>query len=251
MIVPHTIDFIFQQQLSISKSSVELCAKCLRNLMFKRFMLPLKFCKMCFDSHMVHRCFSSDAKAFRTFDWEIPNCRAIRDGVTPALNAARTAFNFPCARGTSAMSTFRRFLIGGDCSFVKLGRTSNRCRNVCKSVSTPSGVLPRRFISSRVAACRKSNSPSLKCLTALGRFLGRTCRCGAVSVAASVAVNFGGAEASRTVAVGEASRTIAGENRSRTSCLAGSRPVMGLIMPLTMSDGNQHAACFILAPASS
>ena len=44
-------------------------------------MLPLKFCKMCFDSHVIHRFVSSDAKALRTFDWEIPNCRAIRDGV--------------------------------------------------------------------------------------------------------------------------------------------------------------------------
>ena len=55
-------------------------------------MLPLKFCKMCFDSHMIYRFVSSDAKALRTFDWEIPNCRAIRDGVMPALKAARTAF---------------------------------------------------------------------------------------------------------------------------------------------------------------
>ena len=37
----------------------------------------------------------SPDNAFRTSDCEIPNCRAIRDGVTPALNAARTAFSFP------------------------------------------------------------------------------------------------------------------------------------------------------------
>jgi hypothetical protein len=37
----------------------------------------------------AHRLVSSDANAFRTSDCEIPNCRAIRDGVTPALNAAR------------------------------------------------------------------------------------------------------------------------------------------------------------------
>ena len=161
-----------------------------------------------------HRSPSSDAKAFRTFDWEIPNCRAIRDGVTPALKAERTAFTLPRVKGTSLISTCRRFLMRGDCMFVKLGRTSNRWRKVCKSVSTPSGVLPRRFISSRIAACKKSNSPSLKCLTALRRFLGRTCRCGAVSVVASVAVIFGGAQASRTVAV---------ENRS--GVLVGSCPM--------------------------
>jgi hypothetical protein len=34
----------------------------------------------------------SDPNAFRTFDWEIANCREIRDGVMPALKAARTAF---------------------------------------------------------------------------------------------------------------------------------------------------------------
>src|SRR5450830_587667 len=39
------------------------------------------------------------ASAFLTSDWETPNCRAIRDGLTPALKAARTAFNFPRAKG--------------------------------------------------------------------------------------------------------------------------------------------------------
>ena len=60
--------------------------------MFECFMLPLKFCKMLFDCHMIHRFLSSDAKAFRTSDRGIPNSRAIRDGVMPALNADRTAF---------------------------------------------------------------------------------------------------------------------------------------------------------------
>ena len=63
------------------------------------------------------------------------------------------------------MSTLRRFLIGGDCMFVKLGRTSNRCRNVCKSVSTPSGVLPRRFTSQelpRVGSLVRRHSNALR-----------------------------------------------------------------------------------------
>jgi hypothetical protein len=60
--------------------------------MFECFMLPLKFRKMCFDSHVIHRFVSSDANAFLTSDSEIPNSRAIRDGVIPALNADRTAF---------------------------------------------------------------------------------------------------------------------------------------------------------------
>ena len=38
------------------------------------------------------------------------------------------------------------------------------------------GTLPRRCISSIVAACNKSNSPSLRCPTALFKSLGRTCR---------------------------------------------------------------------------
>jgi hypothetical protein len=49
-----------------------------------------------FDGHMIHRFFSFDAKACRTSDWDSPNCLAIREGVTPALNAARAAFNIPC-----------------------------------------------------------------------------------------------------------------------------------------------------------
>ncbi len=40
----------------------------------------------------LQRLGSFDANAFRTFDWEIPNCRATRDGVIPALKVDRTAF---------------------------------------------------------------------------------------------------------------------------------------------------------------
>ena len=187
-------------------------------------MLPLKFCKMCFDSHMIHRFFSSDANAFLTSDWDSPNCLAIRERVTPALNAARTAFNFPCAkRGASAISTCLRLLVWDAC-FFKSRRALNRLRKVCKSVSTPSGFLPRRFISSRVAACRKSNSTSLKCFMALGRSLGRTCRCGSLSVVAFAA---GDAEA------------VAVENRSGAVRSAGSRP-MASACHRTVWIGNQH-----------
>jgi hypothetical protein len=41
---------------------------------------------------LIHPFGSSVASAFLTFDWEIPNCRAILAGVMPALKAARTAF---------------------------------------------------------------------------------------------------------------------------------------------------------------
>ena len=49
-----------------------------------------------------HRFLSSDASALRTSASDNPNCRAISVGFTPALNAARTAFNFPVAKGTPA-----------------------------------------------------------------------------------------------------------------------------------------------------
>jgi hypothetical protein len=124
--------------------------QCLGNLVFKCFMLPLKFCKMRLDCHIVHRCFSSDAKAFLTSDRGIPNSRAIRDGVMPALNADRTAFTRPRVNKTSALFNFAVSL-EGDCIFVKSGRAGK----------PDSGVLPRRFISSSVAAYIKSNSPLL------------------------------------------------------------------------------------------
>jgi hypothetical protein len=36
-------------------------------------------------SPRLHRLGSSDANAFLTFDWEMPTCRAVRDGGTRAL----------------------------------------------------------------------------------------------------------------------------------------------------------------------
>jgi hypothetical protein len=44
------------------------------------------------SGRVLHRFGSSVASAFRTFDSEIPNCRAILAGVMPALKAERTAF---------------------------------------------------------------------------------------------------------------------------------------------------------------
>jgi hypothetical protein len=34
----------------------------------------------------------SNANTFRTSDWEIPNCLAMREGAIPALKVASTAF---------------------------------------------------------------------------------------------------------------------------------------------------------------
>src|SRR3982074_1356117 len=56
---------------------------------------------------MVPRLDASIASAFRTSDLDKPNCRAIREGVIPALEAARTAFNCPRVNETATASTFR------------------------------------------------------------------------------------------------------------------------------------------------
>ena len=98
MIVPQALDLILQHQLSILQLlDLQIIDRtllqCFGNLMVERSMFPLKLCKTLFDVHVIHRFGSSDANAFRTFDWEIPNCRAIREGVMPALKAARTAFS--------------------------------------------------------------------------------------------------------------------------------------------------------------
>jgi hypothetical protein len=43
----------------------------------------------------------SAAIAFLTSNLEIPNCRAIAEGLTPDLRAARTAFNLPLVSETA------------------------------------------------------------------------------------------------------------------------------------------------------
>jgi len=50
----------------------------------------------------------SDASTLRTSDWEIPNCLAMREGVIPALKAARTALTWPCVNATLGSSGCRR-----------------------------------------------------------------------------------------------------------------------------------------------
>ncbi len=69
------------------------------------------------------------------------------------------------------MSARRRLDLSLDDDFV--AKSVGRRDDGVESVPTPGGSLPRRFISSSVTACIKSNSPSLKCLTALRRFLGK------------------------------------------------------------------------------
>jgi hypothetical protein len=78
---------------------------------------------------------ASEANAFLTSDCEIPNCRAIRDSVMPALKAARIAFSFPDVKAIGTAST---------------------CRRLCGLL--PDGTfLPRRFCSASMAKNNRSS----------------------------------------------------------------------------------------------
>jgi hypothetical protein len=91
--------------------------------------------------------------ALRTCDNDKPNCRAIRAGVMPALEAARMAFSCPRVKEISASIIF-----------------------VDEGLSVGKNRLPLCSASASVAASRRSSSSLLRCLTAPGRSLGRTCR---------------------------------------------------------------------------
>jgi hypothetical protein len=123
----------------------------------------------------------------------MPNCRAICDGLIPALVAARTALTCPRVNETFATSVCP-LCLDDDCfatgSSVGFGWALG-------------GNLPRRFASWTDVVMSRSNSVSVRYLTALGRSLGRTCRFEAVSVAASVAETrlVGGGKASRTISL--------------------------------------------------
>jgi hypothetical protein len=106
------------------------------------------------DLSLHFRLEASPASAFRTSDCEIPNCRAMRDGVIPALKAARTAFNFPLVNKSGTSSTRRL-----------RGLSSNA-----------GGFLPRRRCSAVAAVINWFSSASVSLLIAFGRSLGRTCR---------------------------------------------------------------------------
>ena len=134
------------------------------------------------------------ASALMTFDLEIPNCRAILAGRMPAMKAARTAFTFPLGSGIPATSRCR--------GLEPLSRLVGLLRG--KAPEPLGGVLPRRFILPRVAACSDSKSSSFRCLTALGRFFVKTWRCCGWAGAAFTAGSLGG----------ELSRTTSAEKRS-------------------------------------
>jgi hypothetical protein len=56
---------------------------------------------------MVPRPDASIVNTLRTSDCDMPNCRAISDGLMPALNAARTALTCPRVNETVAAPTCR------------------------------------------------------------------------------------------------------------------------------------------------
>ena len=91
-------------------------------------------------------------QSFRTSDWDKPNCRAIRAGVTPALKAARTAFS--CPRGNRPYPR----------PATRSGRLGGRRR----SAPPP-----------RLSECHREQAVEflvIKVVDAFGRSLGRRCR---------------------------------------------------------------------------
>jgi hypothetical protein len=116
------------------------------------------------DIHVTLCVAVSDANTFLTSDWDMPNCRAICDGLMPALSAARTALTCPRVNETFAASVCP-LCLDDDCfaadSFVGFGWALG-------------GNLPRRSASWTDAVMSRSSSVSVRYLTALGRSLGRT-----------------------------------------------------------------------------
>ena len=118
---------------------------------------------------------ASDANTLRTSDCDIPNWRAISDGLMPALKAARTALICPRVSDTVATSPCRRCSVRED----RFGTDS--------SAWPIAGALPRRLASSTAAVISRSSSRSVRCLTELGKSFGKTCRCAGADVICLVA----------------------------------------------------------------
>ena len=154
---------------------------------------------------------ASSAKAFRTSDWEIPNCRAICDGETPALKAARSAFNLPSARGTATPSTrcFCEFWFESFCEFW-----------------FEASFLPRRVCSTSTAAPNWSSSWSVSAFIALGKSRGRMCRCEEAVAAASV--------------FAEKGRLTDGREGSRVDAVKNKSGVVDRVCPLPICQSCRH-----------
>ena len=166
---------------------------------------PARGCgNSCQPRHLYPSLDPSFANAFRTSDWDRPNCRAILDGEMPALKAARTAFNFPCVKGTAMASTLRlrEFSAG------------------------TGGFLPRRCCSASAAESNRSRSWSSSRLIALGRSFGRTRR--------------GEGGVSTSVVVGEVGGFADGEDRSRVDALENRSGVVDRSLDLPTSGSCRH-----------
>ena len=104
------------------------------------------------------------ASAFLTSDCEIPNSRAIADGLTPALKAARTAFSLPVVNepAPSSAASWRRcgFASAPGFSLARLG-----------------GRRPRRSASVVTAASSASISTSSNRFSAPAKSFGKKWRC--------------------------------------------------------------------------
>ena len=102
------------------------------------------------------------ASVFLTAESEIPNCRAIVEGLAPALNAARIAFPFALVN-TIVVSPTR---VGREYDATFVVRRGLPAM-LAKLVVNSSDDRSRRFSSSVTAASSVPNSLSVKYLSAL------------------------------------------------------------------------------------
>jgi hypothetical protein len=112
----------------------------------------------------------------RTSDWEIPNCRAMRAGVIPALNVARMAFTSPRVNATPGSSDCRhseQWPTAFDSFGTRLATSSWDADRIS---GAPAVGLPHRCSSCWAAASNLSNSMSSNCWRAFERALGSAYR---------------------------------------------------------------------------
>ena len=130
------------------------------------------------------------ASAFLTSDCEIPNCRAMAEGFTPALKEASTAFIFPFVRPPAIPSTAVR-----------------RPAGFASTCGWGLGRRPRRSASVVTAASNLSISASSNRLSDPARSFGNKCR--------GAKAGWSAANTSFVTAGGSDARTEGGaENRS-------------------------------------
>jgi hypothetical protein len=162
-------------------------------------------------------CFAvSDANTFLTSDWDMPNCRAICDGLIPALVAARTALTLVAARTALTCPRVNEDFTTSACPLSLDGDCFWTDASFAVGHTLVGSNRPRRFASWTDVIMSRSSSVSVRYLTALGRSLGSTCRLAAASAAASAAeTRLVGGEPSWTISV-EKRSGLAGLVRSRS-----------------------------------